>query len=120
MNPKIKSVCTKIWDFPILAYPIFFSKFPFISLIAKASNFKFRKQFGFGKSRHKNPSMRKVDATIGHRSTPKFWVPIIIFSLANTNKFKFGMQLESIKSHHRITIRAKNNHSYALGIIQKF
>jgi len=54
----------KIRGFPTLVYPIFKNKFPYISLIDEASDFKFGIYLGFAKARLKSHS-KKVGIALG-------------------------------------------------------
>ena len=90
----------------------FKNKFPYISVIDEASEFKFGKPLGFTKAHHKITSGR------GHGlgKLPKILEsPFNIFATAEASDFKFGKQLEFAKSHHKIPPRRKEGRGPKLG-----
>jgi len=59
--------------FPILAYPNFKNKFPYISIIDEASNFKFGTQLEFSKAHHIIISRIKSGRGRGLEELPSIW-----------------------------------------------
>jgi len=57
----------------------FKNRFPYISVIDEASNFKFGIQLGFAKAHHQISLEEKVDVALGLGSSPKFGASPLIF-----------------------------------------
>jgi len=54
----------------------FKNRFPYISVIDEASNFKFGKQLGFGKAHHKITPEEKVRVELGWGAPQNYGVPL--------------------------------------------
>jgi len=70
----------------------FKNKFPYISVIDEASNFKFGLRLRFAKARHQI-SLEKVDVVLGWGAPQNFVFPYNISATAGASNFKFGTQL---------------------------
>ena len=94
----------------------FKNRFPYISVIDEASDFKFGMQLRFAKAHHKNFIRRKSGCGSGLGELPKIrGFPFNISATAEASDFKFGTQLECAKAHHKITHRGKSGHGLGLG-----
>ena len=55
------------------------NRFPYISIIDEASDFKFGMQLRFAKARHEIPLAEKLGVALGKGSSPKFGASPLIF-----------------------------------------
>ena len=86
----------------------FKNKFPYISVIDKASDFKFGAQLPFAKAHHKITRRRKGERGPGIEELPKILgFSCNICTIAEARDFKFGTQFGFSKAHHKITPREK-------------
>jgi len=85
----------------------FKNKFPYISVIDEASDFKFGMQLRFAKAHHAITPRGKSGHGLGLGELPKILgFPYNIFATARASDFKFGMQLGFGEAHDKITRRA--------------
>jgi len=99
----------------------FKNKFPYISVIDKASDFKFGAQLPFAKAHHKITRRRKGERGPGIEELPKIWgFPFNIYTIAEASDFKFVTQLGFAKAHHKITSRRISGCGLWLGSTQIF
>ena len=79
----------------------FKNKFPSISVIDAASDFKFGMQLGFTKANHEIRVEEKVGVVF-----PEIWdFPFNVSVTAEASDIKFGTQLGFAKAHHKTTPR---------------
>jgi len=84
---------------------LFKNKFPYISVIDKASEFKFGLQLGFAKAHHYIPPEEKW-LWLWTRGAPQnVGFSFYISATAEASDFKFCLQLGFAKAHHKITRR---------------
>jgi len=94
-------------------------KFPYISVIDKASDFKCGIQLRFFRSHHQIPLEEKWSSP-GLGKLPKIWDFLFIISAtAAASDFKFGTQLGFAKAHHKITPGEKSWGGLGLGKLLK-
>ena len=87
-----------------MVYEIFENKFPHISVIDEASDFKFGMPLGLTKAHHKITLREKSGPRVG--KLPNILEsPFNISATAEASKFKFGMQLEFAKGHLNVKNR---------------
>ena len=85
------------------------NRFPYISVLHEASDFKFGKELGFVKARHKITRRRKGWPCRALGELPNIWgFYFNIYTTAEASGFKFGTQLGFAKARHKITFRAKS------------
>ena len=93
----------------------FKNKFPYISVIDEANDFKFGMQLVFAKAHHQIPP-EKSGCGPGLGELPEIWgFPFIISATAEASDFKFGTQLEFFKAHDKIAPSGKTAHGLGLG-----
>jgi len=87
---------------------LFKDKFPYISVIDGASDFKFGKQLGFAKAHHKITPIGKSEHDLGLGELPKILkFHFNIYTMAEARDFKFGTKLGFAKVQHKPTPRGK-------------
>ena len=62
---------------------------------------------GFAKTHHKIPNQRKSGRGPGLEKLPEFGVLLNICATAEGSNFKFGIQLQFAKAHHKTMPRGK-------------
>jgi len=82
----------------------FRNRFPYLSVIDEASDFKFGLQLRFAKAHHEIPLEEKVDVALGYESSPKLGASPLIFlqwlNLATSNLVhSFSLPRHIIKLH---------------------
>jgi len=85
----------------------FKNRFPYISVIGEASDFKFGMQLRFAKAHHQNPGLGELPDICGF--------PFNISATAKASDFKYGTQLGFAKARHKITPRGKSGGGLGLG-----
>jgi len=95
---------------------LFENKFPYISIIDEASDFKFGMQLGFAKAHHQIPVEEKW---VWPWARGIFSFPFNISAPAEASDFKFGTQLVFAKAHHKITPIGKSGGGLGLGELPK-
>ena len=88
----------------------FKNRFPYISVIGEASDFKFGMQLRFAKAHHQNPGLGELPDICGF--------PFNISATAKASDFKYGTQLGFAKARHKITPRGKWAWPWARGASQ--
>jgi len=92
----------------------FKNRFPYISVIDEASDFKFCTQLVFAKPRHEMTFGGKINCGLGLGELPNILgFHYNISATAGSSDSKFGTQLGYAKSHHKIT--AEERLDMALG-----
>jgi len=99
----------------------FKNRFPYISVIDEASDFKFGTQLRFAKAHHQIP-LEKSECGPGLGELPEIrGSPFNISATAEASDFKFGTRLGVAKAHHKITsIEKKWAWPWARGAPQNF
>ena len=99
---------------------LFENRFPYISVTAEASDFKFGMQLRFAKVHHQIPLEEKSGGGIGLGELLKILgFHYNISATAGARDFKFGMQLGFAKAHDKITCRRKGRHGPGLWELSK-
>ena len=99
----------------------FKDKFPYISVIDEASDFKFGTKLGFAKAHHKIAPRGISGRGSGLGELPKLMgFPFNIFATAEASNFKFCMPLRFARAHHKITHRGKVGVALCQGSSQIF
>jgi len=98
----------------------FKNKFPYISIIDKASELKFGMQLRFAKAHHQITPEEKNGCGPGLSELPKIWgFPFNISATAEPSDFKFGTQSVFAKAHYKIKPRGKSGNGLGLGELPK-
>jgi len=85
----------------------FKNKFPYISVIDKVSDFKFRMLLEFAKAHHQMPPEEKLMWPWARGSPQNLGLPFNISATAEISDFKFGTQLGFAKADHKVTLEEK-------------
>jgi len=86
----------------------FKNRFPYISVIDEACDFRFDMQLGFCQGPSSNLTRRKSGCGPGLGELSEIWgFPFNISATAEASDFKFGTQLGFAKTHHKLTSRGK-------------
>jgi len=97
----------------------FKNKFPYISVIDEASDFKFGLQLQLAKAHHQIP-LERSGCGPGLGELLEIWgFPFDIFATAGPSDFKFDTQLGFAKVHHKIPHGRKSGRGRGLAELPK-